>query len=73
MDKERLEIFVSCYNRHYKEILERLTDLNICSYGILNEKDRRLLAFLKEDLEELFGDNTSEEDVFESNFVDLGD
>lgn len=58
MDKERLENFTSYYNRHYKEMLERLTDLN---NGILNEKDRHLLAFLKEDLEELFGDKENEE------------
>ena len=58
MDNERLDNFRSYYNIHYKEMLERLTDLN---NGILNEKDRHLLAFLKEDLEELFGDKENEE------------
>lgn len=48
MDKEN---FNSYYNQHYKPLLEKLTDLE---NKTLQEEDRRLLSFLKEDIEKLF-------------------
>lgn len=52
MTNEEKENFISYYNQHYKPLLNRLSE----NPGhVTTEEERRLLSFLKEDMNKLLG------------------
>lgn len=52
MDKDKIENFSTYYYLHFQPMLERVTSIYAEDVPVSAE-DRRLLAFLKDDIEEL--------------------